>query len=193
MKEVLLLLTDEFADWEAAYICPESNKKDSKYKVKVITEDHKAKISMGGLTVIPDYGIDDCILSDKTAMVIIPGGNTWKDNKSDKIAEFIRECFKMNIKVAAICDAVTFLAANRFLEKNKHTGNTLEYLKNNAPNYTGEKNYLEKQAVRDGGLITANGSAALEFSCEIMEELEVLNKKEIRDRYNIFKKGYLAE
>ena len=193
MKEVLLLVTDEFADWEAAYVCPELNKKDSRYKVKVMTEDHKAKVSMGGLTVIPDYGIDDYTFSDKTAMVIICGGNTWRDNKSEKIIEFIRECFKKEIKVAAICDAVTFLAANGFLENNKHTGNTLEHLKTHAPNYTGEKNYVEKQAVRDGGLITANGSAALEFSCEILEELEVLNKKEIKGWYNIFKNGYLAE
>ncbi|MBP9479152.1 MAG: glutamine amidotransferase [Sebaldella sp.] len=191
MKTVLLLLTDQFADWEAAYVSPELNKKDGKYKIKVITEDNKPKISMGGVTVIPESGIDDCKIDDNIAMLIIPGGETWLENKSEKIKGIIKDCFEKNIPVAAICNAVTFLAENGFLEKNKHTGNSVEYIKACAPNYKGEQNYINKQAVRDGNLITANGSAAVEFSREILEKLEVFDENKLKEWYNTFKKGYL--
>ncbi|MEH7341578.1 glutamine amidotransferase, partial [Priestia megaterium] len=40
-----------------------------------------------------------------------------------------------NIPVAAICDATAFLGNYGFLDQNKHTGNSLPYLKEGAPNY----------------------------------------------------------
>ena len=39
-------------------------------------------------------------------------------------------------------------------------------------NYTGEQNYVHEQAVSDGGIVTANGSAALEFARELLLLLE---------------------
>ena len=45
--------------------------------------------------------------------------------------------------------------------------------------------------MRDGNLITANGSAAVEFSREILEKLEVFDENKLKEWYNTFKKGYL--
>ncbi len=54
MKEVLLFITDEFADWEAAHVCSELNKPGTHYSTKTVSIDKLPKRSMGGLTVIPD-------------------------------------------------------------------------------------------------------------------------------------------
>ena len=51
-----------------------------------------------------------------------------------------------------------------FLNEVKHTSNTLDYLKQYAGDkYTGDSNYINKQAVRDGNIVTANGTGQLEF------------------------------
>ena len=80
--------------------------------------------------------------------------------------------FVYDILVAAICGATFFMGENGYLNNRKHTSNTLDFLKLQSPNYKGESNYIEKQAVSDGNIITANGTAALEFAKEIMIHLK---------------------
>ncbi len=51
----------------------------------------------------------------------------------------------------------------------RHTGNGLEQLKLwGRENYTNLEGYIHEQAVSDGGIVTANGSAALEFAKELL-------------------------
>ncbi len=77
------------------------------------------------------------------------------------------------------------------MDNHKHTGNMLANLKNRAPGYKGDRHYIEAQSVSDGNLITANGSAAVEFSRHILEKLGVLEGDKLEEWYSIFKKGYL--
>ncbi len=77
------------------------------------------------------------------------------------------------------------------MDNHKHTGNMLANLKNRAPSYKGDHHYIEAQSVSDGNLITANGSAAVEFSRHILEKLGVLEGDKLEEWYSIFKKGYL--
>mgnify|MGYP005992370529 CR=1 FL=1 len=187
MKKVLVFLTDGFADWEASYVTAELNKSWTGYEVQTVAIDKEPKVSMGGLKVLPDYSMDD-VLPDFT-MLIMPGGTTWREEKNQKIHKLVKGCFEKNISVAAICDATTFLGMHGFLDHHKHTGNSLPYLKEGAPDYRGEEHYITKPAVRDKGLVTANGTAALEFSKEILMELNVCEEKDILGWYEHFKKG----
>lgn len=61
-----------------------------------------------------------------------------------------------------------FIRENGYLDSRKHSSNTLEFLKLKATQYKGKNNYIEKQAVCDSNVITANGTASLEFTKEIM-------------------------
>lgn len=110
-------------------------------------------------------------------MLIIPGGTGWKEEKNQQAKKLVEFCFTEDIPVAAICDATTFLGNHGFLEQYKHTGNSLAYLKEAAPNYKGDEKYIDQQSVSDGSLITANGTGALEFSRDILCKLAVLEKK----------------
>ena len=69
-----------------------------------------------------------------------------------------------------------------------HTGNTLEYVQQCAPHYRGGEHFVEAQAVADSGVVTANGSAALEFAREVLREL---NAKDDPDAwFKLHKDGF---
>ncbi|MEH6930496.1 MULTISPECIES: type 1 glutamine amidotransferase family protein [Priestia] len=191
MKNVLVFITDGFADWEASYVTAELNKPGKGFQVRTIAIDNHPKGSMGGLTVLPDYSLQDFSSKLEFVMLIIPGGTGWREEKNHQVKKLVSFCFEHNIPVAAICDATTFLGNYGFLDQNKHTGNSLPYLKEAAPNYRGDENYIEAQSVSDGCLITANGSGALEFSRDILEKLNVLKGKELEEWYNLFKIGFI--
>ena len=48
LKEVLIFITDGFADWEASYVSAELSKPGTGFRVKTIAIDQEPKVSMGG-------------------------------------------------------------------------------------------------------------------------------------------------
>ncbi|MDF2670488.1 MAG: glutamine amidotransferase [Paenibacillus sp.] len=190
-RTVLIVLTDGFADWEASYVSAELNRSTTDYQVKTIAIDHEPKVSMGGLRVLPDYVLDEMANISNVAMLIIPGGTGWRDEKNLRISTLVQYFVQQDIPIAAICDATAFLGNHGFLDNNQHTGNTLEYLKQSAPNYKGDHHYVSAQSVSAGSLITANGSGAVEFTRDILEKLGVLKEEQLEEWYHVFKKGYI--
>ena len=87
-------------------------------------------------------------------------------------------------------DAANFMAENGYLYNIRHSGNTLEYMKSQAPHYKGDSNFIEKQAVCDSGIITANGTVSLEFAREIMLCLNVKSIEKIDEWYKFNKLGF---
>lgn len=80
------------------------------------------------------------------------------ENKNDGVKPVVEYAVEHHIPVGAICNAANFMAENGYLDNIKHSGNTLEYMKSQAPHYKGDNNFIEKQAVCDSGIITANGT-----------------------------------
>lgn len=168
-KLVLLVLTEKWADWEAAQAIAELNT-SSDYRVKTIAVDLLPKKSMGGINAVIDYQIDDFNEFDQLAMVIMPGGMTWKSNDYTKIVNFIKKIQTYNKPIAAICGATQFLGTHGFLDDIKHTGDWKELFEN-LEGYKGLDNFLEQQVVYDGNIITANETAGVEFAHEIFKVL----------------------
>lgn len=187
-KTVLIFLTDQYADWEASYVAAELQAPHSEYQVKTVTLDGKPVSSIGGFKVLPDYSLADTETID-FYMLILPGGNTWRQPETVPVKELIARCVSNNIPVAAICDATVFLGRYGFLDGMKHTSNSLENLKEGAPNYVGESDYIHAQSVRGGNLITANGTAPLEFARDILKLLKVRENEKIDAWYHFFKAG----
>lgn len=194
MKEVLLFITDAFADWEAAHVCFELNRHDSDYSVKTIAIDKLPKRSMGGLTVLPDYDVATVLQrADSPAMLVIVGGTSWREERNQIAIELVNRYVKEGTPIAAICDGVTFIANYGYLDNVQHTGNTIEYLKKGAPNYKGEDYFIEVQSVSDGNFITANGTACLEFGRDILAKLNVLEYDKLEEWYSFWKEGFYKE
>jgi len=186
-KEILTFIFDGYADWESAYICSELNSLETDYIVKTLSLDKEAKISMGGFHVVPDYSIND--YPEKFEMLILIGGDAWMEEKNNDIKPIVDYAVENNIPVAAICGATFFMGENGYLDNRKHSSNTLEFLKLKAPHYKGDSNYIEKQAVSDCNVITANGTATLEFAKEIMLYLNIKPADKINEWYKFHKLG----
>lgn len=91
--------------------------------------------------------------------------------------------------MGAICGAVDYLAKNGLLNNYKHTGNSL-YLWNKFSNYTNSQNFIEKQVIRDQKLVTANGTAALEFTAELLKMVHFNNDDFIEKQVALQELGF---
>jgi putative intracellular protease/amidase len=187
-KEILVFIFDGYADWESAYICSELNGSETDYIVKTLSLDKESKISMGGFRIIPDYTVSD--YPQKFEMLLLIGGHAWMEQKNNAIQPVVEYAIKHHILVAAICNATNFMAEKGYLDNIRHSGNTLEYMKSQAPHYKGDSNFIEEQAVCDSAIITANGTASLEFAREIMLYLNVKPVEKIEEWYVFYKLGF---
>lgn len=196
MKEVLVYVSNEYADWEIGYIGLQV-KSSNKYQVKIVSDKKEKIVSMCGLNVIPDYSIDEVLNSniDNYKMLILCGGDFWKKNNftNDNVKRLIDLFKESHLTISAICDATTYLAYNNYLDNVEHTGNSMEYIISTCPDYKGQDKYLNKQCVSNPEFITANGTATLEFTRDIMKRLELKSNEEIDDWYRFNKNGFYPE
>lgn len=186
-KEVLLVLTDRWADWEASFAIAQVNSVPE-YVVRTIAVDRSSKTSIGGIRAGIDYAVAEYHITDALAMVILPGGFSWKESRHDEIAGFIRKAESMNIPIAAICGATIFLGKHGFLDHRKHTGDDLDLFLSEQ-GYKGREFYVPAQMVTDKGFITANETASVEFAREIFRMLRIDSDDEIEKWYDNFKHG----
>ncbi|WP_196592917.1 DJ-1/PfpI family protein [Pectinatus sottacetonis] len=208
MKKILLFLLEGYADWESEYASAKLNKAELGYCVQTISLNDSPVISQGNISTNIDYSLDSFHDFSTLSAFILIGGIGWGNRNlirgynlgrydsdmSNKINDFINKCLSSDILVAAICDGVTFLADNGYLDSIVHTGNTVEYLQEKAPLYKGTGYFKEKQAVTDHNIITANGTAALEFVREILIKMNMLeNEKQAIEWFDLYKKGYYLE
>ena len=186
-KEVLVVLTDRWADWEAAYATWGINSKEQ-YTVKTIAVDNQPKVSIGGFRTEIDYSINDYQGFESLAMIILAGSFSWQEGRHDEIADFVRKARSFDIPVAAICGATIFLGKHGFLDNVKHTGDDLEYFQKER-GYNGQEHHISAQVAVDKGFITANETAAVDFACEIFRILQIYTEEEIKSQYDYFKNG----
>ncbi|WP_211655355.1 type 1 glutamine amidotransferase family protein [Planococcus alpniumensis] len=192
-EKVLFVLLDEYADWEAASLAAALNEEPEgdgrRFDVKTVSLTKDPVRSIGGFTVLPDYGIDDA--PEEFAGLILIGGNSWRKDGSERVMELVDKAISQQAVLGAICDASVFLGKNGLLNDAPHTSNHLDDLQETSGDrYTNESRYLQQQAVRSGQLITANGSAFLEFGKEVLEALNAAPQPEIDEWYGFFKQGY---
>jgi len=193
-KEILFVLLNEFADWEGAFIAPMLNggiePNRAKYVVKTLSVTKEPVTSIGGFCVLPNYDIHS-IPDDYEGLILI-GGMAWFSPEAELIVPLVQQAIEKNKLVAGICNGSVFLAKHGFLNEVMHTSNTLKYLKEFAgEKYTGEGKYINQQAVRDERIVTANGSAYLEFCREILYALDADIPEKIEESYQFFKEGLI--
>ena len=192
MKEVFFVIIEPYADWEAAHIAAalcDTDEGEQKYCVKTVSLEKKPVHSIGGFTVIPDYDMNS--VPEDFAAVLLIGGYTWRTPEAAPVAALVKRARAQGALVGAICGATVFLGMQGFLNEVRHTSNTLESLKAAAgEHYTGESRYIAQQAVSDGGIVTANGTAHMEFAREVLTALDAYPRKEIDEWYDFYKLGY---
>jgi putative intracellular protease/amidase len=189
-KQVLFVILDQYADWEAAYLstCILALGKDD-YAVKTVSLGKDPISSAGGFTVLPDYALQS-VPAEYEALILI-GGMKWLEPSALAVKNLVQEAVLKHRIVGAICLASAFLGVCGVLNEVRHTSNDLAYMQQWAgTNYTGAGNYIKEQAVRDDNIITANGTATLEFTREVLLALNIAPESNIKEWYNFHKLGF---
>lgn len=188
-KNVLFVILDQYADWEAAYLSSLllALGRD-KFVVKTVSLTKDPIHSLGGFTVLPDYDIQS-IPQDFEGVILI-GGMSWRTEAARQVEPLVKDALSKGKVVGGICDASAFLGTIGILNAIDHTSNDINDLKQWAGEaYTGEKNYMKQDVVRSHNVITANGTATLEFAKEVMIALNVASENKIQEWYNFYKLG----
>lgn len=160
MKNAVVVLLNNYADWEAGYLTGILNQRKD-WQVKVASN-QKTITSIGGVVTEPDQAVAEAGRDSKIDLLILIGGKSWTLEDSN-LKKLIKDQLDNQLPLAAICGSVDFLAKNGFLNNYQHTGNA-QYLWRDFPEYQNQAGFLKKQAVRDRNLVTANGTAALDFT-----------------------------
>ena len=196
-NEILYVLLPDYAAHEIVYLSEaiasdeQSLKENPKYVNKIVAPTMDPVKSIGGFRALPDYSFDT-MPDDYAAMVLI-GGFGWATSVADKVVPIVKRAIENGKIVGAICNAASFLAKHGFLNHVRHTGNGVEQLKLwGGENYAGVAMYLHEQAVSDKSIVTANGSATLEFAKELLLLLENDTPERIEMYYQFNKQGFCA-
>ncbi|GFI06829.1 putative protease YdeA [Muribaculaceae bacterium] len=194
-NEILYILLPDYAAHESVYLSQAiasdefALKKNPKYVNKIVAPTLDPVKSIGGFHTLPDYSFET-IPDDYAALVMI-GGFGWATPIADMVIPIIKNSMERGKIIGAICNAASFMAKLGFLNAVKHTGNGLEQLKLwGGSNYTNPNGYIHAQAVCDRNIVTANGSATLEFAKELLLLLENDTPERIDMYYQFNKQGF---
>ncbi len=194
-NEILYILLPDYAAHEAVYLSQAiasdelAIKDNPKYVNKIVAPTLEPVKSIGGFLTVPDYSFDT-IPDDYAALVLI-GGFGWSTPVADQVVPLVSQAIENGKIVGAICNAASFMAKHGFLNAVKHTGNGLDQLKLwGDGNYTNTGGYVHAQAVCDNNIVTANGSATLEFAKELLLLLENDTPERIEMYYQFNKQGF---
>ena len=196
-NEILYILLPDYAAHEAVYLSQAvasddfAMKENPKYVNKVVAPTMEPVKSIGGFRTLPDYSFDT--MPDDYAALVLIGGFGWSTHVAEQVVPIVKRAVEKGAIVGAICNAASFMAKHGFLNAVKHTGNGLEQLKIwGVDNYTNLEGYIHAQAVSDNNIVTANGSATLEFAKELLLLLENDTPERI-EMYNQFnRQGFCA-
>ncbi|WP_284616710.1 DJ-1/PfpI family protein [Aquabacterium humicola] len=192
LRFVHLYVFPGYADWEPAHAIagihsPDWQREPGRYQVRTVAAGGGLVQSMGGVSVLPDLALSQLKDAD-SALLILPGGPNWEDADGhvealDRAGEFIER----GIPVAAICGATAGLARRGWLDRRPHTSNAASYLAGTG--YAGADAYRDEAVVNDRGLITAAGTASVDFAREIFLQLGLYEDEVLQAWTQLHKTG----
>lgn len=196
-NEILYVLLPDYAAHEAVYLSQAiasdeyALKETPKYVNKVVAPALEPVKSIGGFRTLPDYSFDT--MPDDYAALVLIGGFGWSTPVADRVVPIVRRAIAGGKIVGAICNGASFMAKHGFLNDVRHTGNGPEQLLLwGGDSYTNLGGYIHAQAVSDRNIVTANGSATLEFAKELLMLLENDTQERIEMYYQFNKQGFCA-
>jgi putative intracellular protease/amidase len=188
-----LFIFDGFADYETS-LAATGIRNSNEYQLKTIGVRKDPVRSMSGMTVVPDLDfMPDTDLEDidreNTGMLILPGGTAWEQGRNELITPLVAHCLLHGIPVAGICGATIFLAELGLLNRAVHTSNHIDWLSAMSKVYRGHSLYRSTPSVRSEHIITANGTASVEFAQDIFETLGIVDDVNVSNWFQYFQKA----
>ena len=196
-NEILYVLLPDFASHEMVYLMEaissdeQQLKPTPKFVNKIVAPTLDPVSAIGGFRIIPDYSFET--MPDDYAALVLIGGFGWMTSVADAVIPLVEKALKHGKIIGAICNGASFMAKAGFLNNVKHTGNGIGQLQLwGGDNYTNPAGYVHAQAVSDRNIVTANGSATLEFARELLSLLQNDTPERIEMYYQFNKQGFCS-
>lgn len=171
MTDVVLYATDTMADWEYGHLTAGlAWVEDGPYRLRVLGDGPDQVTTKGRLRLVTDGDLG-AVDEDDTAMLVLPGADTWGDGHEAALA-LAERLLARGVPVAAICGATYGLARVGLLDERDHTSNAPDFLP--ATGYAGADRYRDVAVVEDRDLITAGATRPVEFAAAVFRRLAVL-------------------
>lgn len=186
--KILVYLADRMADFEMNLTCYLLSKID--WEIIPVAYDRGVITALSGLQYVPRAAISEVSGRSDIDGIIIPGGFHYEQR--EELTSLITALHRAGKLTAAICAGPQYLARAGILENNHYTTTMTPQSHRELFSDSGEYpfppgTYVEKRVVREGTVITAKGTAFIEFSVEILDYFGVFEsqheKSELALRY----------
>ncbi len=202
---VHLAVYDTLADWQpgtaVAHLVghPWRQRTPGRFSLRTVGPTREPVVTTGGVRILPDLALDQLEPAD-SAMLILPGADAWvplydvraaRDacvDEPDLLSAFARKAHAFvdaGVPVAAIGGATAGLARVGLLDERSHTSDMVAFLERSG--YRGAGHYREEAlAVCDGDVITASGTAPVEFAREVFARLQLFESHMLDAWYRLY-------
>lgn len=183
---------DTMSDWETGYATAHIangywQRQPGDARVVTVGATAEPVTTMGGMRVVADITLAELDPAD-SSMLILAGAETWMTGQLDGFVDAARRFLDAGVPVAAICGATGGLAAGGLLDDREHTSNAREFLA--ATGYAGADRYRDDvRAMTDGDLITASGTAPVDFAREVLARLDLYEPSVLASWYKLYGLG----
>ena len=138
----------------------------SPYEVLIIAENPGVVVATGGLKVVPDHDLEDCLPLD---VLVVPGGwGTRREMTSARLIAWLRERAHQVTTLTSVCTGSLLLGKAGLLDGKRATTHwrVLEEMRNLFPSIT----VIDDQhVVEEGNLITSAGiSAGIDMALRVV-------------------------
>ena len=190
-ETIHLYVFDTLADWEHGYAvaglnAPAMQRAPGRFVVRTVAERKAPIVTTGGVRIEPDLALDEISPAD-SALLILPGGETWDAGGNGAALAAARAWVDAGVPVAAICGATAGLARAGLLDDRDHTSAAAEYLA--ATGYAGGDRYIDARAVVSGDLITAGPQSPVQFARAVLERLGLASDTTLDAYEAVFHRG----
>ncbi|MBL4932156.1 DJ-1/PfpI family protein [Clostridium paridis] len=185
MSKILVFIFDGMTDYEITFITHLLNSDAGKEIITISYTDEIIK-AKSGFVYKPHKLVKD-VLNEDVDGLIIPGG--WYGETKPELMDLIEKLNSKHRLISAICGAGTvYLAKSGILQNAKYTTPVVEWTEKHAEVF-GEKdpfprnNFVSERVVRDKNIITAQGTAFVDFAVEICDWFDLFQGEEEKNNF----------
>ena len=177
MSKILCYVSDEMADFEITLTFQFLKAKGNR-EIVPVGYGVSPVVGQTGLTFLPQQTLYQAIDLPEVEALIIPGGPIRPQH--EELTRLIQKLDAEKKLLAAICFGPQYLGRAGVLDEHRFTTscseNTIKSLQ--VPDPYPRRNYVEERVVRDANVITAKGSAFVDFAFAIADYLHVFAGRE---------------
>lgn len=185
MGKIALFLFDNMTDYEITFITHLLSV-DAGKEIVTISYDDKMIRSASGLLYRADKLVKEVAADDLDGLIL---GGGWFGEVRGELVELIQALDSQRKLLAGICGAGTFfLAISGVLNRVRYTTPITCWTDQHIRVFGDtdpfpRENYVQKRVVSDQNVVTAQGTAFLDFAVEICDWLNLFESSEEKDKF----------